>query len=142
MKLINKVIIEYLFLTVFFLSCTSDIHSQSDTCSLCGNWKWEKNNDLTYFTLKIKLKKGILFGRHCYVLNKGDKVDCASMPPDTTFSINKYDFSNTLKVKVKSIFSEDYGEASITLVGEKLYWELLKKPTGEYYFPDKATLVK
>ena len=127
---------------IIFIVITTTINAQTDTCRICGNWKWEKNDAQTFFTLKIKLKNNVLFGRHCYTLNNGSKVDCASLPADTTFKIVKYSYSDSIDVDIKSSFSGNYGKAKIYLMKDKLVWELIKKPEGEYYFPEKAILIR
>ena len=52
MKSLSKGILLTIFLFSIFLNT---INAQTDTCRICGNWKWEKNDAQTFFTLKIKL---------------------------------------------------------------------------------------
>lgn len=127
---------------ILLLFYFNNAKAQSDNCAICGNWKWEKNDSQTFFTLRIRYKNNMLFGKHCYTLNNGSKVDCASLPSDTTFIISDYKFSDTLIVDVTSSFSYKKGKAKIYLSNGKLFWELFKEPTGEYYFPQHAILVK
>jgi hypothetical protein len=109
---------------------------------ILGKWKWEKNNSSNDFTLKIKkTKSGVYYAKHCYILNNGSKMDCALEKGDTTFKILNFE-NNTTIVQFKSFVLNQKGKIKITYKKPLLIIEVLEEPKGEFYFPEKLTLIK
>lgn len=134
--------IKYIFYCMLFsLSCVSHNSVGQKQNPMCGDWKWEKNDDKHDFTLQIFQKDSLLIGKHCYIIDAGSKIDCASEEKEISFKTVISD-STKLTLKIKSFYSNEFGEVEIALINEKLYWKLLKAPKAEYYFPKAAILIR
>lgn len=113
--------------------------SQELECLICGDWVWEKNDDRREFSIEIYKNDTLLYGKHCYILNSGDKMDCSVTDEDISFR-TEYTNTSTIIVEINSFYLGEKGRAEIKLIGENLYWKLLKEPKGEYYLPMEAIL--
>jgi hypothetical protein len=136
MKNINLVL-----LIIFITSVT--FQNKNNDCNICGEWKWEKNDEKHDFTLQIFQKDSFIYGRHCYILDYGNKMDCYLRNDDYSFKIKFSDIkSDSFSIKIKSYYSKNYGIVNLKLKDKKIYWNLLIIPKGEFYLPTEAILVK
>jgi len=107
-----------------------------------GYWEWEKNNDNQDFSIDIKIINNKLFLSYCCVMQEGQKIDC----PDNDG--NQYSLTvlqpdeGFFQSSFKSYYNELLGEVKISLVGEKLIWEIIKTPGSNFFCPNKATFKK
>lgn len=125
---------------IFCLSLAPFYGIAQDNCKFCGTWRWEKNDDRHDFSLEIQLRDGLLIGRHCYILNSGSKMDCATESKDFSFKIEN-PTSDTLTINVKSYYSGKVGKVLLEAKEGRMYWKLMRAPKGEFYFPKQAVLV-
>lgn len=129
-------------MVLILISCGSHNSSaQSDECKICGNWIWEKNDNAHDFSLRVYQQDSLIVGRHCYVLNSGDKMDCALEASDFSFKI-KLPVGDSVQVSIKSFYSGQTGVVRLKLVHDKFQWKLIKAPKGEYYLPKDAFLYR
>lgn len=132
----------YRLMILMLFSCGSNNSSaQSNECKICGNWSWEKNDDAHDFSLQLYQQDSLIIGKHCYVLNSGDKMDCAVGASDISFKI-KLPVGDSVVVSLKSFYSGQTGEVRLKLVHDKVHWKLIKAPKGEYYLPKEAFLYR
>jgi len=141
MTFIEKCVCCWLMVFMLCICVGNNLSAESDQCKICGNWSWEKNDDLHDFTLQLYLQDSLVIGKHCYVLNSGVKMDCAAEPSDVSFKL-KLPIGDSLQVNVKSFYSGQAGMVMLKLVGNKIHWQLIKTPEGEYYLPGDAFLVR
>jgi hypothetical protein len=106
-----------------------------------GEWQWEKNDAHKDFSITIKEKNGYLVGDYCCVMQNGDKVDCSDDKDNVSFK-TAIPAHSTIVVKFRSSFSETEGEAQIVFDGQNLLWHITKQPSGEYYCPADAKLIR
>ncbi len=118
--------------------CTS---SQSSDCEMCGEWRWKKNDDQHDFSVQISMQDGFLLGKHCYILDYGNKIDCSSEREDVSFRVS-YRGIDSVQMNIRSYYSGTLGVAEIKLKNGKLHWKLINAPEGEYYLPREAVLIK
>lgn len=108
-----------------------------------GDWIVESSSDKRDDTFSLHLfknKNGLLEGYYCTVTRNGSKIDCSS---DQNINIRTIKNENNFTiVSFESFFGAKNGEAKISLVNNKIHWEVLKKPIGEFYCPNSAYLVK
>ena len=123
-----------LFISFLITSC--DSFGQVE-CLICGEWKWEKNDEKHDFTLQILQHDSIIEGKHCYVLDAGNKMDCSTAIDDFSFKF-EIPRNDSLTFKIRSYYSNEFGTASIKYLDGKIYWRLLQLPKGEYYLPREA----
>lgn len=114
-----------------------------DTNVFVGNWIVESSfnkNDDTFSLHLFKNKNGLLEGYYCAITKNGSKIDCTS---DKEINIRTIKNENNFVIVLfESFFGAKNGEAKITLENDKIHWEILKNPTGEFYCPNNAYLVK
>lgn len=126
---------------ICFSHCTSAsnrLFENSD--SLVGNWKWERNSEKGEFNISFIQIGDSLFGSYCAIAQAGDRIDCSRKGEYSfQFIITK---SNQVEFKFKTNYSNTYGKAKIIFDNKKLTWEITEKPTGEFYAPLKAVLIK
>lgn len=124
---------------IFLLNSCNSLGQQE--CLFCGNWKWEKNDEKRDFTLQISKQDSIIQGKHCYVLDSGNKMDCALENNDFSFK-SKITNSDSIVIKIKSYYSNEIGMVSLKYFNGRIFWKLLQAPKGEYYLPREAILLK
>jgi len=123
---------------VTYCGCALSLHSE---CGICGGWQWEKNDDRHDFSLQISLQDGFVVGKHCYVFDYGNKIDCASDKQDVSFKIENSGL-DSIRVNIRSHYSGQQGIAVVKLKAGKLHWKLVKAPAGEYYLPKEALMIR
>jgi len=128
-------------LSILFVSSYTFCLSQSQSCRICGSWRWEKNDERHDFLLEISIKDSLIFGRHCYILDSGNKMDCSMESTDASFK-TQISVADSMTVIIRSYYSNQKGLVKLELKNKKLYWTLIKAPKGEYYLPKNAILLK
>lgn len=124
--------------TTTLSSYTSSRHSE---CKICGEWRWEKNDEQHDFSVQISMQDGFLLGKHCYILDYGNKIDCSSEREDESFKVS-YRGIDSVQMNIRSYYSGLLGVAEIKMKNGKLHWKLINAPKGEYYLPKEALLIK
>ena len=137
----GKVTLKRYLLILFVLLIFNSCNSNGQNCSICGNWKWEKNDDKRDFTLQVMKLDSIIVGKHCYIVDSGNKMDCSAQDNDYSFK-SAIPNSDSLTVKIRSFYSNEVGIVSIKYYKGKIYWKLLQLPKGEFYLPREAILIK
>lgn len=114
--------------------------SQNNDCKICGSWQWEKNDDRHDFSVVIYLKDGFISGTHCYILDSGKKMDCATDSKEVSFKVINPK-TDSIILSIRSYYSGKSGDVKLENRNGKLYWKLIRAPKGEYYFPKEAILI-
>lgn len=112
-----------------------------DSCNYCGEWSWEKNDEKHDFTIVINQEGEYLIGRHCYITDSGNKMDCSGDQNDISFKIKSLN-SEKNTVEFTSFYRGAKGKVELRLQQGKLYWKIIEKPKDIYYIPLEATLTK
>lgn len=126
-----------LIASVGFSHCT---YSQHHECEMCGEWRWERNDEQHDFSVQISMQDGFLLGKHCYILDYGNKIDCSS-EQDISFKA-PYPITDSVQVDIRSYYSGTSGIVEVKFASGKLYWKLIQAPKEEYYFPKEAVLIR
>jgi len=140
MKMIKWIVLFTLLCLSYCSLGSNKVNSYQGTFS--GNWKWERNSDKGEFTISFSQKGDTVIGNYCAIAQAGERIDC--------FDKGEYSFrflisgsnSTRIEFKFKTAYSNTYGKAKITLENNKLLWEIIEKPKGEFYAPLKAVLLK
>jgi|GEM_PF-2439882 len=109
-----------------------------------GVWEYIDNpNDENIpngiFTIEIQKKKDKLIGKYCAITQKGNRIDCS---PEEEYNFDINFNNNQLYIDFYSFFGAKNGKSILKIKEDKLFWEILKKPEGEYFSPEKAILIK
>jgi hypothetical protein len=124
---------------VAVISLSSYTSSQYSGCKICGEWRWEKNDEQHDFSVQISMQDGFLLGKHCYILDYGNKIDCSSEREDVSFKVS-YRGIDSVQMNIRSCYSGTLGVAEIKLKNGKLHWKLINAPKGEYYLPQGSCI--
>jgi uncharacterized protein (DUF2249 family) len=111
------------------------------TSPFIGKWEWESDNGDQDFSVDIKRVGNNLVGDYCCVMQKGKKMDCSEEKNNVSFRV-PIPGSNSFITTFKSSFSQTSGQVKISFDGKNLIWQVTKEPTGEYYCPKNARLLK
>ena len=130
-----------LIVIALFSLCNPMNNKTSNECKMCGEWTWEKNDENHDFNLKIYTEGEYIIGKHCYITDNGNKMDCSTDKNDISFKIKNTNLSN-LKVDFTSFFRGAKGIIEIQLKDNKLIWTVVQKPNDIYYLPLEAVLIK
>lgn len=126
--------IKFLLRCVFLFFCVEKSLFSSD---FSGVWCWEKSDKKRTFSLKIVSGSNVYNGGYVAIAEGGDIID----DNDESFSFPTGEV-NVVKTRVQAGRSGNFGLVQIEMKNNKLQWEVLKEPEGEYFFPDKAVLYK
>lgn len=89
------------------------------------------------FSLDLSQSGEQVQGSHTVVAQQGNKTDSLDK------SIEGNIKGHVATVKFQSSFSTTSGEAKITFIDQNtIFWKVTTPPSGEYYLPTEATLVK
>ena len=121
----------------FLLICTL-ISFQAYGQDLSGKWVWVKNNKQHTFTINLEKSNENYFGSYCAVAMSGNRIDCS---PEKY--ANKFTYNPT-KPEFEYIpnYSRAKGIAKLTVVENKLLWEIIKQPESMHFAPKNAYLTK
>mgnify|MGYP000644190986 FL=1 len=112
--------------------------AQSD--DLAGRWTWDENSESSSFTVHIDRIESKYVGWYCAVGIYGARVDCSPNKkksfefPFTGINIHEFKFVTN--------YSGSVGEVQLTLLNNKLYWNIVGEPYGEHYAQAQAVLSK
>lgn len=105
-----------------------------------GNWIWDKNNDLSSFSLSLFQNNQEIKGGHCGVAQSGRRIDCSD---EGEFSIVGNVTDNIAVVYYTSSYSLTTGTAQLKILPNgKLEWKVLQPASGQTFLPEKAILSK
>lgn len=134
----NKTISFYIRIIFILILATFLFANAKD--ELIHEWEnvtYTEGNEIPFSTFSINLKidsNNYVKGTFCYIKNYVKRIDC-----DNAFNgklINK-----ELVFSFNSSFGGKNGRAKIKLINDcTLLWEILKKPEGEAYIPNKKIL--
>jgi hypothetical protein len=98
-----------------------------------GHWE----DPASAFSLDLSQNAGQLQGKHVVVAQGGNKID--SLDNSIKGSIQ----ADKATVTFQSSFASDAGTAQITMIdANTIFWKIITPPSGEYYLPAQATLIK
>jgi len=98
-----------------------------------GNWY----DSASLFSLDLSQTGDQLQGTHGVVAQNGNKID--SLDNSIKGSIQ----ADKATIIFQSSFASDTGTAQITFIdANTIYWKIITPPSGEYYLPVQATLIK
>jgi hypothetical protein len=133
-----------LVLILVSILSSSPLFAQGGQGRYAGAWSFEKDvsgrsTPYSTFELDIDVHENDVSGRYCYVTQFGSKIDCEpNDPPNIHGSISS---DGTLQISFNSFSGASGGVATISRVGDKLLWKVVKNPVGEgFYGPEQAEL--
>ena len=107
--------------------------SPSVPVDFTGNWY----DSASLFSLDLSQTGDQLQGTHGVVAQNGNKID--SLDNSIKGSIQ----ADKATIIFQSSFASDTGTAQITFIdANTIYWKIITPPSGEYYLPVQATLIK
>ncbi len=105
----------------------------SKTVDFTGHWE----DPGTGFTLDLSQTGEQIQGMHVVVAQGGNKID--SLDNSIKGDIKE----NKATVTFQSSFAASAGTAEISVIDENtIFWKIITTPSGEYYLPQQATLIK
>ena len=115
-------------------------HAEKTNIIFDGKWIWVKNSDTKDFSILIEKTNTIFNGYYCAVFLKGNRIDCnEDKIPSFAF---KYSNTNIIITEFTSYYSQTSGEIKLTFNNNELLWEVIKTPSGIFYCPTNALLIK
>lgn len=131
----NKLITLVIFAFILFSFTENNILSDYS-----GKWQSESAN--SSFELNLIQTNEKVRGSHCSVQLNGNRIDCFFEDTDITI-FGDADNSDSIRVTFISQMSQKFGIAKIKrLNNTSIEWEILTKPQGEFYLPNKIILTK
>jgi len=104
-----------------------------------GTWQGKDNNTST-LSLKLTQKGSKVIGTYCYITQGGNRIDCADEDKPNLLGSVK---NNVATIRFDSNFGAVNGQATLTLEGSTLRWNMTRTPVnGEYYAPEHYNLIK
>ncbi|QEK52447.1 hypothetical protein FYC62_12885 [Pedobacter aquae] len=103
---------------------------------------WRDSTSRTDFILNLNQNGFNLSGNHISIQQNGKKIDAPDDPNMVTITgvINN---QTEIIVNFISQFSNTSGTAKITIINAaEIKWEIINKPSGEYYIPILCILKK
>ncbi len=124
------------FFSVVILLILSSLITNETNAAFSGHWCWDKDSDVSVFSIRININKDIYKGSYSSVAYSGDKID----ENDNAFSFKKTT-SSIVKTKIKAGITGNIGFMELKLLdANKLLWRLLKEPEGDIYVPKEAVM--
>lgn len=151
----KKITILFLLTLFSFFSCKQDerpvvnnnnsINKNIDVNieEFVGDWELENNSPGINNTFSIHLQKnssGVLEGYYCAVVRNGTKIDCSPYKEINIKTVDKQ--KEGYLVSFESFFGAKNGRALIKVKNNKLYWQIIKEPLGDFYCPKSVYLIK
>ncbi|MGB4724986.1 MAG: hypothetical protein WBH12_06785 [Sediminibacterium sp.] len=131
----NKLITIVIFAFILFSFTENNILSDYS-----GKWQSESAN--SSFELNLIQTNEKVRGSHCSVQLNGNRIDCFFEDTDITI-FGDADNSDSIRVTFISQISQKSGIAKIKRLNTtSIEWEILTKPQGEFYLPNKIILTK
>ncbi len=128
-------LLRMIYVSIFILASSL---AQSD--DLVGRWTWDGNSESSTFTIHIDRIESKYVGWYCAVGIYGARIDCSRNKnkffefPVTGINIHEFIFVTN--------YSGSVGKARITLLDDKIWWDIVDEPYGEHYARKQATLSK
>ena len=101
-------------------------------------WVWKNNSNKHTFSINLSESNTGFVGTYCAIGMSGRRTDCS-------YKSNKNEFYFSLEnneFEFRTNYSNTTGIAKITIEGNHLKWRIIKKPKGEHYAPQEATLIR
>lgn len=125
----------YILFVMLLFSCKSKVK----TFSFQGTWS--NSTTRTQFVLKLLQTDTVLIGNHYAVQLAGNRIDSSLDDADITINGIVNITLEEATVTFTSGYSGTSGTAKITKHSPtEIKWEIIQKPTGEYYIPNVAIL--
>ncbi|MCJ7546483.1 MAG: hypothetical protein MUP30_06610 [Deltaproteobacteria bacterium] len=112
--------------------------SANQAVTLTGRWVWVEDSEEANFSVTIKKEGNAYIGSYCAVALSGNRIDCDDNDPPA-FVIKDLP-GNEFTVNFKTYYGQGTGKVKIRIEGEKMYWEVVEKPKGQYFCPNVAVL--
>lgn len=122
-----------------YLCCFSFILlSYNVNANFSGKWCWDKNSNISYFSLVINKHSNKYSGGYYSVAQYGNRID----DNDFAFSFLEKN-KNVIKTKIKSGITGNIGLIKIHLIGNnEMIVNVLTAPKGDFFFPKKSKLYR
>jgi hypothetical protein len=127
-----------LALVLLCFACSQQKNTTNQNISLAGKWHWEKNDEEGTFSVTIQKEGNTYIGKYCAVALSGNRIDCDYNDPPA-FVLKDLP-GNEFTVNFKTYYGQGTGKVKIRIEGEKMYWEVVEKPEGQYFCPNVAVL--
>lgn len=105
-----------------------------------GNWEWEKDSEVSAFSVIIEQMGGHYIGRYIAVAHGGEHIDARLEDDDPSFNIEKPDNGAVIVYFITS--GGAIGKVKLRFLNDKLYWDIVEEPDGIYYCPQSAVLLR
>jgi len=114
-------------------AATKPAANSSAPVDFSGHWE----DPAFAFSLDLSQNGEQLLGKHVVVAQGGNKIDSLDN------SIEGIVQGNKAAVNFQSSFAAEKGTAEISQIdANTIFWKLITPPSGEYYLPSEATLIK
>jgi hypothetical protein len=130
-----KKILQIIGLTfaIWLLAGCGNKQTAQDTVNFTGHWE----DVSSAFSLDLSQNGEQLQGSHVVIAQQGNKIDSLDRSIEGNIKGQK------ATVKFQSSFATNSGEAQISFIDQNtIFWKMITPPSGEYYLPAEATLVK
>ena len=134
----------YEILTRIDKSVMRNIEYAKQLINLSGTWYWNSTNEKNSFELYLShTDPSTLEGYHCSTFYDGNKIDCVEDTEECSLNLTKIG-QNIYQGTIKSGFSSTIGTVKLTYdpIHDRIHFELLTEPEGEYYIPEDVYLKK
>jgi hypothetical protein len=103
-----------------------------------GSWYWKSEDSSSSFKIIVYQNDDSVYGQYCAAYDFGNRLDCDF---DTEYNINGRAYDSIALVKFSSFYGAKDGEATLTLQGNKLQWDIKKYPSGaDCFAPKEASM--
>jgi hypothetical protein len=126
-------LLSILFALAFLLANSSAASKKPFT----GVWDFNAGSAAS-FTLELTQTGNHIEGYHTAIAHRGNRID-AILPKEGEPSITGDVVSGVAHVHFRSGYSDATGEATLTLNGNKLEWEIIRS-SGAHYLPKSCIL--
>lgn len=106
--------------------------------NISGRWIWEESSEVSTFTIDIIKEDYYVIGTYLAVAESGMKID-GDIEDTPSFKIENFN-NKEVVVTFKTYFSDSIRKVKLRFENDKLHWQIIEKPQGEYYCPDVAVL--
>lgn len=110
-------------------------YSKNSGYGFIGTWCWDNDSKYSTFSITINKKLNMYYGGYFAVAYGGEHID----DNEHAFSFKITD-EHIIKTKIRTGIRNAIGIIQLTINNDKLEWEILKNPKGEFYVPEKAIL--
>ncbi|WP_144240788.1 hypothetical protein [Dyella japonica] len=118
-----------------------------ENSAFTGRWSFVEHHagsEVPYSTLQIQLledKDGSIRGSYCFILQSGNRIDCDDRGKELNIAGRAGATGRKAVVHFYSFFGAKDGIAELTLINDRLLWDVKKEPQGDFFYgPFKAEL--